>query len=144
MPRRIPDYPDCFYEFNKIASIGSYMSTISLIIFIIILWDIFIPKKVVTTLMLIPFQLYLYFQDAIIISERLTQKFSKFCLINFSIQLNEKKIYIIFFNIHLTINLVVYSTKQSWLHSVRYLYNVYYNVYNFFYKFYIKLKKYKF
>jgi heme/copper-type cytochrome/quinol oxidase subunit 1 len=26
MPRRIPDYPDSFYIFNKIASWGSYVS----------------------------------------------------------------------------------------------------------------------
>jgi len=33
MPRRIPDYPDAFYVFNKIASWGSYISAFSLIIF---------------------------------------------------------------------------------------------------------------
>jgi cytochrome c oxidase subunit 1 len=30
MPRRIPDYPDAFYMFNKIASWGSYVSKVSL------------------------------------------------------------------------------------------------------------------
>jgi heme/copper-type cytochrome/quinol oxidase subunit 1 len=30
MPRRIPDYPDAFYMFNKIASWGSYVSGVSL------------------------------------------------------------------------------------------------------------------
>jgi len=33
MPRRIPDYPDAFYTFNKIASWGSTVSAISSIFF---------------------------------------------------------------------------------------------------------------
>jgi heme/copper-type cytochrome/quinol oxidase subunit 1 len=39
MPRRIPDYPDAFYVFNKIASWGSYVSAFSVIIFIWVLID---------------------------------------------------------------------------------------------------------
>lgn len=39
MPRRIPDYPDAFYIFNKIASWGSYVSGFSVIIFIWVLID---------------------------------------------------------------------------------------------------------
>jgi cytochrome c oxidase subunit 1 len=34
MPRRIPDYPDAFYVFNKIASWGSYISAFSVISFL--------------------------------------------------------------------------------------------------------------
>lgn len=37
MPRRIPDYPDSFYIFNKISSIGSSMSIISTIFFFYII-----------------------------------------------------------------------------------------------------------
>ena len=37
MPRRIPDYPDSFYIFNKISSWGSYVSGFSVIIFFIML-----------------------------------------------------------------------------------------------------------
>jgi heme/copper-type cytochrome/quinol oxidase subunit 1 len=33
MPRRIPDYPDAFYDFNLIASYGSYISAFSAIFF---------------------------------------------------------------------------------------------------------------
>jgi len=33
MPKRIPNYPDAFYLFNKIASWGSYVSAFSLMIF---------------------------------------------------------------------------------------------------------------
>ena len=39
MPRRIPDYPDAFYIFNKIASWGSYVSGFSVIIFFLVLVD---------------------------------------------------------------------------------------------------------
>jgi cytochrome c oxidase subunit I len=41
MPRRIPDYPDCFFLFNHISSIGSYVSSISVIVFFILLIDSF-------------------------------------------------------------------------------------------------------
>ena len=39
MPRRIPDYPDAFYIFNKIASWGSYISAISVIIFFYLVFE---------------------------------------------------------------------------------------------------------
>ena len=35
MPRRIPDYPDAFFLFNKIASWGSYLSALSTLFFFI-------------------------------------------------------------------------------------------------------------
>ena len=41
MPRRIPDYPDAFQIFNKIASWGSYLSAMSAILFFIILVEAF-------------------------------------------------------------------------------------------------------
>jgi cytochrome c oxidase subunit 1 len=46
MPRRVPDFPDAFYLFNKIASWGSYASAFSIIIFICVLIDaLFSDKK---------------------------------------------------------------------------------------------------
>ena len=42
MPRRIPDYPDAFYVFNKISSWGSYVSAFSVLIFIWVLVDAFL------------------------------------------------------------------------------------------------------
>jgi cytochrome c oxidase subunit 1 len=39
MPRRIPDYPDAFYIFNKIATWGSYTSGLSVIVFFFVLID---------------------------------------------------------------------------------------------------------
>lgn len=45
MPRRIPDYPDAFYVFNKISSWGSYISAFSLIIFALVLVDAFFSEK---------------------------------------------------------------------------------------------------
>ena len=41
MPRRIPDYPDSFYIFNKISSIGSYMSILSSLFFFYIVIEAF-------------------------------------------------------------------------------------------------------
>lgn len=34
MPRRIPDYPDAFIQWNLVASFGSIISTVSTVIFI--------------------------------------------------------------------------------------------------------------
>jgi heme/copper-type cytochrome/quinol oxidase subunit 1 len=45
MPRRIPDYPDAFYLFNKIASWGSYVSGFSLIIFFLVLIDALLSNR---------------------------------------------------------------------------------------------------
>jgi len=41
MPRRIPDYPDIYYFWNYIESIGSLISFIGLLWFIFIIFDIF-------------------------------------------------------------------------------------------------------
>jgi heme/copper-type cytochrome/quinol oxidase subunit 1 len=41
MPRRIPDYPDAYYTFNKIASWGAEISAFSLIIFLVVLIESF-------------------------------------------------------------------------------------------------------
>jgi len=38
MPRRIPDYPDAFAEWNAIASFGSYISAFSAIFFFYIIY----------------------------------------------------------------------------------------------------------
>jgi cytochrome c oxidase subunit 1 len=45
MPRRIPDYPDAFCTFNKIASWGSYVSAISFIFFVCLLIEAFYSNR---------------------------------------------------------------------------------------------------
>lgn len=47
MPRRIPDYPDSFYVFNKIASIGSYMSILSSLFFFYIVIEAFSVSSII-------------------------------------------------------------------------------------------------
>jgi cytochrome c oxidase subunit 1 len=44
MPRRIPDYPDAFAPWNMVASLGSYISAIAVILFFYILYRIFIAR----------------------------------------------------------------------------------------------------
>jgi len=39
MPRRIPDYPDAFAGWNAIASLGSYLSALSAILFFYIVYE---------------------------------------------------------------------------------------------------------
>lgn len=38
MPRRIPDYPDAYFEWNAISSFGSYISLLSMILFFYIVY----------------------------------------------------------------------------------------------------------
>jgi len=41
MPRRIPDYPDCFTTWNKVASFGSMVSALSTLVFFFVIYLIF-------------------------------------------------------------------------------------------------------
>jgi hypothetical protein len=45
MPRRIPDYPDFFYHWNYIASIGSVISFFSAAYFFYLVYDLVISKE---------------------------------------------------------------------------------------------------
>uniref|UniRef100_UPI002FD949C8 cbb3-type cytochrome c oxidase subunit I n=1 Tax=Elioraea tepidiphila TaxID=457934 RepID=UPI002FD949C8 len=45
MPRRYPDYPDAFWGWNMVASIGSYISFASAILFLYIVYKIFASKE---------------------------------------------------------------------------------------------------
>jgi len=38
MPRRYADYSDCFYAFNKLSSLGSFMTIVRVMLFVVILW----------------------------------------------------------------------------------------------------------
>ena len=44
MPRRIPDYPDAYAGWNFIATLGSHISILSLIVFVIIIIDALTPN----------------------------------------------------------------------------------------------------
>jgi cytochrome c oxidase subunit 1 len=45
MPRRYPDYPDAFWGWNMLASIGSYISFASAFVFLYVLWLTFRSKE---------------------------------------------------------------------------------------------------
>lgn len=45
MPRRYSDYPDSFIMWNMVSSIGSYISMVSIIIFLFILWEAMARKS---------------------------------------------------------------------------------------------------
>nr|YP_009692268.1 cytochrome c oxidase subunit I [Anthonomus rectirostris]QED56760.1 cytochrome oxidase subunit I [Anthonomus rectirostris]QED56768.1 cytochrome oxidase subunit I [Anthonomus rectirostris]QEH58473.1 cytochrome c oxidase subunit I [Anthonomus rectirostris] len=45
MPRRYSDYPDSYYMWNMISSIGSMISLISILYFIFILWEAFSVQR---------------------------------------------------------------------------------------------------
>ncbi len=41
MPRRIPDYPDAYYGWNFVSSIGSMITVIATVIFVVIIYKLF-------------------------------------------------------------------------------------------------------
>ena len=45
IPRRYADYPDCFYSWNKVSSLGSFMTIISVLLFVVILWEAFVTQR---------------------------------------------------------------------------------------------------
>lgn len=46
MPRRIPDYPDIYWSWNYVISIGSLVSVFGVIIFFVIIYDIFTKNNI--------------------------------------------------------------------------------------------------
>jgi heme/copper-type cytochrome/quinol oxidase subunit 1 len=47
MPRRYSDYSDCFYAWNKVSSLGSFMTMLRVILFVVILWEAFVTHRTV-------------------------------------------------------------------------------------------------
>ncbi|NQU69235.1 MAG: cbb3-type cytochrome c oxidase subunit I, partial [Rhodospirillales bacterium] len=41
MPRRVPDYPDAFAGWNMVSSLGSYVSGLGTLVFLLVLWRTF-------------------------------------------------------------------------------------------------------
>lgn len=41
MPRRIPDYPDAYAGWNHVASVGSFISFLSVVLFFFVVYDMF-------------------------------------------------------------------------------------------------------
>ena len=41
MPRRIPDYPDAYAEWNLVSSFGSIISVVAILVFLYLIYDIF-------------------------------------------------------------------------------------------------------
>nr|AEQ93879.1 cytochrome c oxidase subunit I [Rhopalocaulis grandidieri] len=47
MPRRYSDYPDAYYKWNQISSIGSLSSVVGVAMFILIIWEAFVSQRAV-------------------------------------------------------------------------------------------------
>jgi heme/copper-type cytochrome/quinol oxidase subunit 1 len=45
MPRRIPDYPDIYWGWNYVSSVGSLVSFFGVVIFIQLIWEMFLTKQ---------------------------------------------------------------------------------------------------
>ena len=48
MPRRIPDYPDAYADWNYISSVGSIISVVATAVFGYVIYDIFANGETVT------------------------------------------------------------------------------------------------
>jgi cytochrome c oxidase subunit 1 len=46
MPRRIPDYPDAYQSLNVICSFGSLLSLVSLVVFLVVIYDVIFFQKI--------------------------------------------------------------------------------------------------
>nr|YP_025737.1 cytochrome c oxidase subunit I [Cyriopagopus schmidti]AAP51147.1 cytochrome c oxidase subunit I [Cyriopagopus schmidti] len=49
MPRRYSDYPDFFYMWNFVSSLGSLMSLVAVIFLVILVWESLVSKSVIVT-----------------------------------------------------------------------------------------------
>lgn len=47
MPRRYSDYPDCFYAWNKVSSLGSFMTILRVMLFVVILFEALTSQRTV-------------------------------------------------------------------------------------------------
>ena len=45
MPRRYADYSDAFYAWNKVSSLGSFITVLSVMLFVLILWEAFVTRR---------------------------------------------------------------------------------------------------
>lgn len=45
MPRRYSDYPDCFSAWNKVSSLGRYITLTGIALFMFIVWERFISMR---------------------------------------------------------------------------------------------------
>jgi len=49
IPRRYADYPDCYYVWNKVSSLGSFITVLRVFFFVVILWERFITQRSVVS-----------------------------------------------------------------------------------------------
>ena len=45
MPRRYADYADCFYVWNKLSSLGSFITVLSVLFFVVIVWEALVAQR---------------------------------------------------------------------------------------------------
>jgi heme/copper-type cytochrome/quinol oxidase subunit 1 len=45
MPRRIPDFPDAYNEWNNVASLGSFITLISTVFFVYVVYSTFVANN---------------------------------------------------------------------------------------------------
>lgn len=45
IPRRYSDYPDCFYSWNKISSLGRYITLVGVALFMLLVWESLVTSR---------------------------------------------------------------------------------------------------
>jgi heme/copper-type cytochrome/quinol oxidase subunit 1 len=48
MPRRYADYPDCFVAFNKVSSLGSFLTVLRVLLFTVVMWEAMVAQRGIT------------------------------------------------------------------------------------------------
>lgn len=46
MPRRIPDYPDMYWSWNWISSVGSFVTVFGVFVFFFLVWDSYFSNSI--------------------------------------------------------------------------------------------------
>ena len=57
IPRRYADYPDCMSFWNKVSSIGSFITVLAVVLFVVILWEGLATRRVVSSILASPVHL---------------------------------------------------------------------------------------
>jgi cytochrome c oxidase subunit I len=82
MPRRIPDYPDIYWAWNYVSSVGSLVSVFGLLVFLVIIYDLFSSNNLFFQVSNVKMLFILNLRYSKLINEfsKLDFKFTKFWL----------------------------------------------------------------
>jgi heme/copper-type cytochrome/quinol oxidase subunit 1 len=78
IPRRYRDYPDCYYLWNKVSSLGSYISVFAVLLFVFIIWESLVSCR--TVIFVYNHPVHLEWSQITPLSHHTFEEFPKFTL----------------------------------------------------------------